>query len=161
MEKDLTYRKFLAELDNAVRGKWFRKTGALAKRAGISQGNLSKIINRKVIPGYETQEKILDAIGIDLRTIFESSQPQTKSTNVVEFQSDAERQHFKVIQTFQDPETALQFNHFLSKLEKIDVKEYERILGEVRGLVRDHENKQKDRDQEAPPKRQIMTFDRA
>lgn len=146
MERDVIYNRFLAELDSALRGKWYRKTGALAKKAGVSQGNLSKIINRKVVPGQDTQEKILEAIGVEYNSLLDPSHSQTNSNNVVEFQSEIEKQHFKVIQSFDDPETALQFNHFLSKLEKIDVKEYERILGEVRGLVRDHENKQKDRD---------------
>ena len=41
-----------------------------------------------------------------------------------------------MIKTFDDPETALRFNSFLSRLEKLDVEVYEAFYGKIRGTVR-------------------------
>jgi len=65
MSEDERYDYFLITLRGEVRANWYKKAASLAKKAGITQGHLSKILNEKTKATFETQSKIAKACGYE------------------------------------------------------------------------------------------------
>lgn len=65
MTTDQRYEDFLSALNIEIRRNWYKQTSELSLRAGMSQGNLSKIINKRTTAPFLTQNKIAIACGYD------------------------------------------------------------------------------------------------
>lgn len=140
-------KKFI-KIDKIKTGKY------LAEKVGCDPTTISSYIRNRTKPDLAMRTAILDASGVtygemlkigrdELKKSGQSPNIDADSDNVLTFKTKIEQEHFKIIQTFDDPDTALQFNSFLSKLEKLDVRKYEEIFGRVRGIVRELESQRR------------------
>lgn len=133
----------------------------LAKMIGISAQRLSQYYAGRLDNGVRTfpkipkpiRQAILEATGTEYSEMLEGGKkalspearvPEENPDNLIYFNNQIEREHWEVLKTFNDKETALQFNSFLAKLEKLNIKKYEEIYGMVRGLVKEIEQKKKE-----------------
>ena len=109
----------------------------LADKIKVSPGTISGWFSDKPKsqgPEREVAEKICEILDENYDDIINKGRPN--QDKVVTFKTDLEKEHFEVIQKFDDPQTALEFNKYLEELEKLDVEAYEEYYGRVRGLVR-------------------------
>lgn len=117
-------------------GRGFNKF--LHHETGLSTSYLSLLIGGKKRASQETQAKIANALKIDYQTILtpEASMRQiSQPENVLKYQTETEKKHFKVIQSFDDPDIALKFNSALTELEKLSVADYLHFFADVKGRV--------------------------
>lgn len=153
------YEYFLVALDYEIKNNWHKKAYLFAKKAGMSQGNISKIANKKIYAPYETQLKIIKASkdikdyesfilfgkkiktykdsndnvsisGISLRGMMRNHSHSFKDEGHVQIDITTER-HRQVIERFQQRELALQINEELADLEKLDKDKLKSVLNYI------------------------------
>ncbi len=131
------YRKKEKNLSQSRLAKSLGLTQAAISKIEKGGGGVSNVVRKKILDYFNKSDSEFLSKGEEVLGLF--FQKKTTSKQLVVFKSKIEQEHFDIIRTFEDPETALSFNSFLSKLEKLDVAKYEEIYGLVRGIVRQRE----------------------
>lgn len=151
MVDDARYKAFLNILESKMKREWSGKSAMLAKKAGISQGNLSKIKNNKTKATYETQVKLLEALDVDYQDLYtpnktlEASKNKQKDEQAPQYTvriDDKETwKHFKVIKRFKSKRIALEMNEVLADYEeKNSALKFAKLLTKIVDWIEAEEN---------------------
>jgi len=87
----------------------------------------------------ESEPKAPELAGEDINTLIDErfkTLTQQPDNNILMFRSETEREHFKIMQSFIDQETAKTFNEYLAELERLSVSEYELMLSTLKIKVK-------------------------
>jgi len=91
---------------------------------------------------YQSEKKDPELAGEDIKAIIDGrvneklAELTQKPDNILMFRSETEREHFKIMQSFIDQETAKTFNEYLAELERLSVSEYELMLSTLKIKVK-------------------------
>ena len=105
----------------------------LCQRVGESEDHIILIGRR------ESEPRAPEMAGEDINALIDKklqTLTQQPDNNVLVFRSETEREHFKIMQSFDDQETAKIFNEYLAELEKLSVSEYELMLSSLKIKVK-------------------------
>ena len=146
MEEDNKYNSFLAALDAEIKEHWYKRTSKLSVKAGMSQGNLSKIVNRKTKATLETQHKIAVACGYKSVSDFIQSTKGVKETNnrMINIDNQDDWEHFKVTRKFKNKELAIKANEALVELESIDSIQFAKAVVDIMERLKSAQKQKKE-----------------
>ena len=122
MITESSYDLFLSALTAEIKNNWYKKTGQLALKIGITQGHLSKIVNKKVQAREDTQLKIANFFKHKSVESFIQSvnNPEEKNNHCFEVSSTEDWELLKSIYQFKNRDFAIKLNHKLVQIESLD-----------------------------------------
>jgi len=137
MGKDLTYIYFKMALDNWLASDENTQK-VLAVESGYTKGYISQLLDedRKKPIGFEPQIRLAMACGYDYLSFLQRGKYllEGEASKVYSLGS-AQKQHHEIIEKFEDPEMAKQFNENLVIIEKHAKKSYNRLFKESENLA--------------------------
>lgn len=130
MDKDLKYEAFMKSLDAELRGDWFQKSTQLSLAAGLSQGAVSKIYNKKTTATDESQLKIAQAC--KCKSVEEFIQKHDKKTDWVD---PITAEHQKLVKEFPSKKLAKELNELLVKIDKENSLKFAEIASIIKKIA--------------------------
>jgi len=100
----------------------------LGKFFNVSQGYISNVMAKRRC-GDETWRRFVAAkIGMDYDAMIGV---ERRENNIIRFESDEDRQHYKVITSFENKPLAIAINELLSQIEHLDPNGLEKAKDQV------------------------------
>ena len=148
-DMDTEYKEFIVALKTAEETLGVAE---IAKKYGCTPQYIYQIINESKPAGRRVQLKLAKVCGYKTIGEFINSKLKIPKGNFdsyskqqpISFQDTTEKKHFEAIKKFKNKETGLEVNEFLVRLESLNVRKFHQIIGDIKGLVYELEELEKD-----------------
>jgi len=127
----------------------------------VSAAYVNQIFRGKKNTSPKTQNSIAKKLGFTYESFLNYGKTPSVETEQLETKIDyiqdrIEKEHIDLIKRFKDKEAGKEANQFLIELEKLSVRDFQEIIGKIKGLVYELRQKQ-ERLESFPPKEEENT----